>query len=105
MGDYGFVTQESEGRTVVALSGEVDVYGSPQLREQLREVVEQSPWDEIALDLRNLSFIDSTGLGVLVGTLKRLREEDRTMVLEAPSPAVYKVFEITGLNQVFTIST
>ena len=52
----------------------------------------------LAIDLHDLSFIDSTGLGMLAGALKRARQQGRTVVLVAPQPAVRTVLEITSLT-------
>ena len=56
------------------------------------------------MDLAHLDFIDSTGLAVLVAGLKRLREHGGDMALRSPKPSILRVFEITGLTQVFAIS-
>lgn len=55
------------------------------------------------MDLADVEFMDSTGLGVLIGSLKRLRETDGSMVLAGIRPSVARVFEITGLDRIFTI--
>ena len=55
------------------------------------------------MDLSDVEFMDSTGLGVLIGSLKRLREADGSMVLAGIRPSVARVFEITGLDRIFTI--
>lgn len=57
----------------------------------------------MAIDLADVDFMDSTGLGVLIGALKRLRETGGTLVLAGTKPAVTRVFEITGLDRIFTI--
>jgi anti-sigma B factor antagonist len=57
------------------------------------------------MDLSDLEFMDSTGLGVLIGCLKRLKEADGTLVLTNLRPAVARVFEVTGLDRIFTIRT
>ena len=101
--DYSISSAERDGCTVVTIAGEVDLYASPRVRDELRSLIDQSS-NDVVVDLRDLSFIDSTGLGVLVGALKRLREKERSLVLEAPNPSIYKIFEITGLTQVFQIT-
>jgi anti-sigma B factor antagonist len=57
----------------------------------------------IAIDLSGVEFMDSTGLGVLIGALKRVRESGGSLVLGGIRPAVSRVFEITGLDRIFTI--
>ena len=88
--------------TVLAVTGEVDVYTAPRLREKLVELVSQEKL-QVIVDLEGVDFLDSTGLGVLVGGLKRLRSHDGDLGLVCSEPRVLKVFEITGLTKVFSI--
>lgn len=89
---------------VIAASGEIDVATSPQLRAELLAVLAEEP-DSITVDFAEVSFIDSSGLGVLVGALKRIRDrgEDATLHVVHPQDAVRKVFDITGLNSLFDL--
>jgi anti-sigma B factor antagonist len=89
---------------VVGLRGEVDLASAPQFRRSLHDLVDQGN-TRIAMDLSDLEFMDSTGLGVLIGCLKRLKEADGTLVLTNLRPAVARVFEVTGLDRIFTIRT
>lgn len=88
---------------VIVARGEIDVATSPILRSELAVVLTLHP-QEITLDLREVGFVDSSGLGVLVGALKRLREAggDRFVILGAQD-AVRKIFGITGLNTLFEL--
>lgn len=88
--------------TVLAVKGEVDVYTAPRLRERLVELVSQGKL-RIIVDLEGVDFLDSTGLGVLVGGLKRLRSNDGDLGLVCTQSRILKVFEITGLTKVFPI--
>jgi anti-sigma B factor antagonist len=88
--------------TVLSVQGEVDVYSAPRLREKLVELVSQGK-HRVVVDLEGVDFLDSTGLGVLVGGLKRLRSHDGELSLVCTHHRVLKVFEITGLTQVFSI--
>lgn len=87
---------------VVHLQGEVDLASAPQVRRGIYELIDQGH-HRIAVDLSSVDFMDSTGLGVLIGSLKRLREAGGSMVLAGIRPAVARVFEITGLDRIFTI--
>src|ERR1700747_1978530 len=89
--------------TVLAVKGEVDVYTAPRLREKLVELVSQGK-HSIIVDLEGVDFLDSTGLGVLVGGLKRLRSNDGDLELVCTQARILKVFEITGLTSVFRIA-
>jgi anti-sigma B factor antagonist len=91
---------DTSGETaVLRISGEVDISTAPQLRERLRQLDSRS----VVVDLSAMTFIDSTGLGVLVGAFKRLREGGGDLVLRAPTRSTRKVLELTGLSQVVTV--
>ena len=91
-------------RPVIVARGEIDVATSPLLRSELASVLAQGP-DEVTLDLSGVSFVDSSGLGVLVGALKRLREAGgERFVIVGAQDAVRKIFTITGLNTLFELS-
>lgn len=96
------VDPDRNGYTVLAVLGEVDVYTAPRLREKLVELVSEGRY-KIVVDLAGVDFLDSTGLGVLVGGLKRLRSHDGDLTLVCTQHPVLKVFEITGLTKVFSI--
>jgi anti-sigma B factor antagonist len=91
-----------DGTAVVAVAGEIDVYTSPLLQERLVEVLRDGS-SSIVLDLSAVTFLDSTGLGVLITGLKRCRSADGDLVLVTAQPNVLKVLEITGLNDVFQV--
>ena len=100
--DLGLVVTEHDGVAVLAVQGEVDVYTAPRLREKLVELVTQGK-HRIVVDLEAVEFLDSTGLGVLVGGLKRVRSHDGDLSLVCTQHRILKVFEITGLTKVFAI--
>ena len=100
--DLGLDVTEHGSATVLAVRGEVDVYTAPRLREKLVELVSQGKY-RIIVDLEGVDFLDSTGLGVLVGGLKRLRSHDGDLTLVCTQHRILKVFEITGLTKVFAI--
>jgi anti-sigma B factor antagonist len=89
--------------TVLAVKGEIDVYSAPRLRERLVELVSEGH-RQIVVDLEGVDFLDSTGLGVLVGGLKRLRSNGGDLSLVCTQAPILKVFEITGLTTVFAIA-
>jgi len=102
--DLGLEVDDSRSpHTVLTVKGEVDVYTAPRLRERLVELVSQGH-RQIVIDLDGVDFLDSTGLGVLVGGLKRLRSNGGDMSLVCTQARILKVFEITGLTTVFSIS-
>ena len=88
--------------TVLAVAGEVDVYTAPKLRERLVELVGEGK-HRLVVDMTKVEFLDSTGLGVLVGGLKRVRSHDGAMALVCGQERILKIFRITGLTKVFPI--
>src|ERR1700722_11707828 len=84
---------------VLQVTGEGDVYPAPMLREQIRELAAKGVVHLIA-DLSRVDFLDSTGLGALVGGLKRLREAGGSLALVISTPRILRVFQITGLTKV-----
>lgn len=93
---------EQGGWSVLQVGGEVDVATAPRLREQLIKLVNDQRF-RIVVDLGGVDFIDSTGLGVLIGALKRVRTHGGDLALVCGERRILKVFEITGLDQVFRI--
>jgi anti-sigma B factor antagonist len=87
---------------VIALAGEVDLYTAPEFKQQLLDVIGQGGKD-VVVDFTDTTFIDSTTLGVLVGGVKRLRTKDGQLSLVCSDRNITKIFEITGLDRVFTI--
>jgi anti-sigma B factor antagonist len=97
------VTSRANGdRTVVAVTGEIDVYTAPVLREELASLIDSQHTD-LVVDLTAVRFMDSTGLGVLVGALKKVRTLGGELQLVIDQDKILKVFRITALTQVFTI--
>ena len=78
--DLTLATREEDGRAIVAVGGEIDVYTAPKLRDQITELVSGGSYN-IVIDLEAVEFLDSTGLGVLVGGLKKVRAHDGSLEL------------------------
>jgi anti-sigma B factor antagonist len=95
-------TRTVAGRKVLEVGGEIDVYTAPQLRERLIALVESGS-RRVVVDLGRVEFLDSTGLGVLVGALKRLRGVGGELYLVCAQERLLKIFRITGLDRVFTL--
>jgi anti-sigma B factor antagonist len=89
-------------RMVVDVGGEIDVYTAPKLREQLVDLINAGHY-EIVVNLEGVDFLDSTGLGVLVGALKRVRAHGGSLRLVCRQERLLKIFRITGLAKVFPI--
>jgi anti-sigma B factor antagonist len=100
--EFNLAVAVNDGSATVAITGEVDVFTAPQLRDRLYGVIADGV-NHVVLDLEAMSFIDSTGLGVIVGTLKRLRQQGGDLVLRAPGRSTRKVLDITGLTQILEV--
>src|SRR4051812_29862570 len=100
--DLRLDVSERDGWSVLEVGGEIDVATAPRLREQLISLVNDQRY-RIVVDLDDVDFIDSTGLGVLIGALKRVRTHEGDLALVCAEPHILKVFEITGLLTVFAV--
>lgn len=97
------VTRLSDaGLPVVAVSGEVDVYSAPALKDNLTELL-QSGADTVIVDLSEVAFLDSTGLGALVEARAATTEKGGSLPLVCQHERILKLFTITGLDGVFAI--
>lgn len=100
--EFGIRTEKDGSTCTVTLEGEVDVYTAPQLKDALVTLIGEGCTDLI-IDLQNVGFIDSSGLGVLVSALRRARERDGAVRIVCTRENVLKIFRITGLDKVFPI--
>ena len=97
------ITAEHTGAScTITLTGEVDVYTSPRLKEEIVDIVDGGCVN-IIIDLEAVSFIDSSGLGVLVSGLRRVKEHGGTLRLVCTKDGILKIFRITGLDKVFPV--
>jgi anti-sigma B factor antagonist len=90
---------DREHYALVTVVGEVDVTTGSQLREPLHELVEQRKHRHV-VDLREVTFLDSTGLGILVSDHKRLRDRDGSLHVVCQPGIVSRVFRLTGVDRV-----
>jgi anti-sigma B factor antagonist len=88
------------GVSVVSVSGEVDVFTSEVLREHLLRVITDEAFGGLVVDLNGVRFIDSTGIGVLVGVWHRVQATDRRMALARPSRPVRTVLHTAHLEKI-----
>ena len=91
-----------DGIEVVNVGGEIDIYTAPRLRELLIDLAGKNNY-QLIVNLEKVEFLDSTGLGVLVGGLKRVRAHDGSLDLVRTQERILKIFRITGLTKVFGI--
>jgi anti-sigma B factor antagonist len=97
------VTESEQPRIpVLHVRGEVDVASAPVFHASLHELIGRDA-DAVVVDLSQVSFIDSTGLGVLVSAETQVRETGRSIRLVVTHPQIMRLLELTGLDEVFTI--
>ena len=95
-------TTVDERTTVLVVEGDLDLFTAPELRERINAAIDLGCTD-LVIDLADATAVDSTALGVLIGALRRLRVRDGDMVVVCDSPTIERLFEIAGLDEVFTV--
>lgn len=96
--------QEETGSSIVRLSGEIDAYTAPQLKEKLLPLTKRED-HQIDVNLENVHYMDSTGLGVFISALKSTKENNSEMRLVDLQDRVLRLFRITGLDEIIVIDT
>jgi anti-sigma B factor antagonist len=97
------IERRTEGTwTIIAVEGEIDLLTAPTLRDRVMKPLEDGVF-ELVLDMSKVTFLDSSGLGVLVALHKRLRERDGRLVIVATARPVLSVLNLTGLDKVFDV--
>ena len=91
-----------DGIEVIDVAGTIDISSAPRLRELLIDLVNTDNY-QLIVNMDQVEFLDSTGLGVLVGALKRVRAHDGSLDLVCTQERILKLFRITGLTKVFGI--
>ncbi|CQR48262.1 Anti-sigma-B factor antagonist [Paraliobacillus sp. PM-2] len=86
------------------LTGEIDAYTAPKLKEQLLPLTRKTGM-EIIVDLEKVNYMDSTGLGVFISALKSTKEYDSELKLVQLQDRVRRLFEITSLDSIITIES
>lgn len=96
---------EMRDETLIVTAGEdrINAAGAVQFKDRMRELT-QNASSRVLLNLEHVTFVDSSGLGAIVGSLKQL-PPNATLELAALTPAVDKVFRLTRMDSVFTIHT
>jgi len=87
---------------IIEPTGRLDITNAAQLRKQVAEITNNKP-NLLLVDLKNVSFMDSSGLGALVSALKAMRAIGAEMVLCSPNEQVNMLFELTSMSKIFRI--
>ncbi|MEC5424705.1 STAS domain-containing protein [Virgibacillus sp. C22-A2] len=95
---------DANEKSIVNLSGEIDAYTAPQLKEALLPLVKQAG-HLVEVNLEDVNYMDSTGLGVFISALKSTKENKSRMVLVNLQDKVLRLFKITGLDEVIEINS
>ncbi len=103
MTDFDVQVLRSDSRAVVYVRGELDASTAALFRGSLAELVGAGA-RHIVVDLRDLSFMGASGLGVLVGVARRLRRGDGKLTVRSPRPGVLRTIEMTGVDRVVPVS-
>ena len=92
-----------ENGVAVSLAGEIDAYDAPALRASFAELARDHHGETFVLDLAEVSFLDSTALGTIVGLLRRVRESGGELRVVLPETAARRIFEVTSLDRALDV--
>lgn len=97
------MVQAMRNAVTVVIAGELDHFAAPQIRRRLDDILSDPAVTHMVLDLENLTFMDSSGIGVLLGRLRELQARGGTLSVKNMQPSVEKLFRLSGLQQVIGI--
>ena len=100
--ELNFEIKKAQNSLLVLLKGDLDAYTCNSLKEKVEEMLKEEVVD-IYIDAKELDYIDSTGLGTIIGIYKILKEDDKQIYMENLKPNVRKMFKITDLDQIISI--
>jgi anti-sigma B factor antagonist len=93
---------DEKGFWDISVEGELDVSTADKLKEYLYNLADEKILD-MKINLERLDYIDSTGLGVMIGVLKKLKTDNKEIYILNPKSNVKKIFTITGLDKIFKV--
>jgi anti-sigma B factor antagonist len=100
--ELSLATRVVASHTVLEVGGEVDVYTAPKLRERIAELLDGNI-KAVVVDLAKVDFMDSTGLGVLVGGWRKAKASGATFGVVCDKESLLKIFRITALDQILPL--
>ena len=101
--DLNIDKHQNDKEILIHVAGEIDAYTAPKLREELLSLAKGGN-KTIIVNLKDVTYLDSTGLGVFVGLFKELSKNNGELKLIQLSNRLYRLFEITGLSNIMNIS-
>ncbi|MBF8984690.1 STAS domain-containing protein [Lutibacter sp. B2] len=93
---------ETENFWLIKLEGEIDIYTANKLKEVLTNIFVKNISD-IKFDFSELTYLDSTGLGVLIWTLKKIKKTQKSIIIKNAKPNILKLLKITALDKIFIV--
>lgn len=94
--------EKNEELCKMSIDGEMDINTYKKVKDHVNEIIENENIN-IELDFENLSYIDSTGIGVLIGILKKLNKKDKSLIIKNARDNIKRLFNITGLDKIFIL--
>ncbi len=95
--------EKEKGTVTVYLEGELDHFSAQQIRRIMDHAIEESSIKSMILDMENMTFMDSSGIGVILGRYKQLRQRGGKMMVRKMNRQVEKVFRLSGMDQLIDI--
>ncbi len=94
--------EQENAQKIMTLKGEIDIYTATNLKEKLNTLVSEKETDVI-VDLKDVTYMDSTGLGTFISALKHSNDSDSTLRLIRANSRLYRLFQVTGLDEVIDV--
>lgn len=92
-----------QGVLVVRLDGELDVHGAGTFKEMVEQAIDKYAAKHLLINFKGATFIDSSGLGVILGRYKRLSLVGGTMIMSNIQPQVFRILELSGLLKIIRV--
>lgn len=96
-------TEYTEDEIVLFVGGEVDAFAASQLKDKLLPLIQGATGKTISLDVAEVAYMDSTGVGVIIGALKACKSTGNRLMLKNVPPRIERLFKITGLAEVISV--
>ncbi|MEY4480020.1 MAG: anti-sigma factor antagonist [Bacillota bacterium] len=96
-------TERIEHTLIVRLQGELDHHTAEKVKSHLEEQIAMNTFTHMLINLNELTFMDSSGLGVLIGRYKQIMERGGQMVVSDVHPSIYRIFEMSGLFKIISV--